>query len=651
MSKARGNVEVVELQHLGGLNTEVFQPTGSATDTVGAVFALDGSVRKAGGVTELVDLNSSCGSNRIHSLGQFTYGGITDILVSYGTKVGVLQGKVSGAGLDVIDLVTGLEEPPRPRDAVRFSQVADVVLMTNGRDGNAKWDGRLVSTIGVHASPAPPSATIVSGVGDSEFYGTHSIEKVSDEVRYRYKVTWENDKGQESEPSAGSDEITDDGVAVTTPARRYAIAVQLDTNAPSDDVTGRILYRSIDGGLTYNFIKRIRGVKSAIYWDGLPPGAEVDDLLPARGTNAAPGVALWTFLFRGRTYYFLPFSPGYLHYSRADGRKEAVSSTNLLDVNSSDGESVTAYALDEDFVLIFKSNSIFMLTHDKTETPVLTPISRSVGAVSDRAVVAFEGTVYFLGRDGLYAFQQGRAKPVSKELNKRMQMLPPAHLADAFMWMESGSRRAMLSVIAGPGNRHNEVWAIHVDTGGITRITGIEITSAIPYGLDTIVAYTDDNTKLGMWDAGHSLIDSAFKGRFETRWLTLGSPNSDKRFHRLDLYYLQTGSHSLNVDWALDWDDRTQVGSANVRMGDPAAPVFDTGATWSGTTWDSNRLRSVRVDMSRTTEGDEGGTVGKAISIGWSTTSENQPWIVVGFKLWYSDMGDRVGGLDDEGGV
>ena len=43
-------------------------------------------------------------------------------------------------------------------------------------------------------------------------------------------------------------------------------------------------------------------------------------------------------------------------------------------------------------------------------------------------------------------------------------------------------------------------------------------------------------------------------------------------------------------------------------MGDPAAPVFDTGATWSGTAWDSNRLRSVRVDMSRTTEGDEGGT-------------------------------------------
>lgn len=649
MSKARGHVEAVELKHLGGLNTEVFQPNGSATDIIGAVFALDGSVRKANGVSELVDLNSTCGDNRIHSIGRFTHGGITDILVAYGTKVGVLQGAVSGGGLDIIDLITGLEEPPRPRDAVRFVQVADVVLIMNGRDANQKWDGRLVSDIGIHGTPAPPVATLYAeAAADSGLYPVHSIEKVADEVRYRYKVTWENDKGQESEASAGSDEITDDDVTVGV---RYVIAIQLDTNAPADDTTGRIIYRSTDGGLTYDFLKRIRGVQSSTYWDGLPPGSEAADTLPVAGTNSAPGVAQWAFLFRGRTYYFLPANPGYLHYSRPDGQKEAVSTTNLLDVNSSDGESVTGYALDEDYALIFKPRSIFMLTHDKTETPVLTPIARSVGAVSDRAVTAFEGSVYFLGRDGLYVFRQGRAQPVSKELNGLMRMLPPTHLPDAVMWMEPTTRRVMLSLYAGPGAAHNEVWGIHIDTGGVTRMVGAEITGAVPYGSDTMVAYHETNTKLGLWDGSNSLGSGSFTGRFETRWLHLGNPNADKRFHRLDVYYLQTGTHNLVVDWSVDWDARAQVGTANVKMSDPGAASYDTGEVWATDTWDSNRLRSARVDLAPTAEGNEGGTVGKAILIGWQTAGANEPWIVVGFKLWYSELGDRAGGLDDEGNL
>ena len=47
----------------------------------------------------------------------------------------------------------------------------------------------------------------------------------------------------------------------------------------------------------------------------------------------------------------------------------------------------------------------------------------------------------------------------------------------------------LFSVVSGPGSSNNEVWAIHVDTGAISKI-GAPVYDAVRYKDETLVAFS-----------------------------------------------------------------------------------------------------------------------------------------------------------------
>lgn len=636
----------------GGVDQRVWQAEGRATEATGVVFAPTGEVRKAKGISPCATWpgNQAPFFATGAFLGLHTWGGQTDVLLSHGTSISLLRGNTLTA------IATNLSQAIRVRDQVRFTQIGTRVFLTNGRDRNMKWDGRLLSRVGVHTRPKAPDIYTFqrdAAPGTDSFFSSLWLDNVTPFTRLAYKQTWTSMYGQESEASPASVTVIADSTAgvadpdrqevVSTADSRFNVLLVLDAVPGQDELTDRTVYRSVDGG-AYTFLQRISGSSTRHWVDAVDPTTSSTLQIPADGANAPPPIAKWCFPFRSRVYYLGPDLPSHLRYSSINA-PEAVPATNLLDVVSTDGDVVTAYSVARDYVVIFKRNSIYLLTHDKDERPQLMPVSQGVGCVGDFAVKSFDGVVYFMSAVGIHSFDGAQARSLSAELETMVRNLPGAYLPDVVAFFDPLNRRIYFSVNAGgTGEIQTEVWAIQLDTGAVSVLRDFPVESAAYIAGRNYVIYRSINNAAPEWDIG--LFDAIDAIRFDnvlsrymTKFLDWDSPASDKTWKRLDIAYVQTGDWNTTVEWYTDWDSRTPAGSATFRASDPAATIWGEG-DWdtAARVWDKGRLRTVRIDLSDVTS--------KSIAIRFRTDTLTVPARLVGFYLTAVDHGLRSVGTD-----
>jgi hypothetical protein len=653
---AKGKRKFFEALSLG-IDTRTFQSEGRASDAVGVGFTLEGDLGKVYGIQPFVaawDTSPSpMNTDPIVGIGIFNHHGVTDILLNYAGTISVLRH--DGVDTNQYAQVTGRFSASRPRDAHRFVQSGDVMVITNGYDQNLKWDGIKFSPLGIAAVPPPPSIATdadgklwTGGDREGEFWEGRFIEgNIDSNTQYRYKMTWLNDKGQESEPSNESnvaiDGSEDDVDADPAVSHHLVLVTELAAEAPSVDIVGRVLYRSTDGGLVWYFNHFLPGTSTDTLWDYITPGTEAGDVLPDGGTNSPPPVSKWAFPFRTRTYYGGDSAnPTLLYYSRENGMKESVSAANFIDTGGSDGEALTGWALSRDFALIFRQRSVFMLTHDKSELPILTPVYRGAGAVSDTAIASFDGKVYFMSEDGIFVTDGSETTRLSAELDQRVRRIPKAFLVDTVAWVDPRNRMVCFSICPGPSDSNKEVWAIYTESGAFTRLENFDIYSAARFRGETLVGFeygAGSTQELGMWDCQGDLATETFDAFFETRWLTLGDAEADKDVYRVDVIYVQTGDHSMVVGWAKDWDDRATTATDTFPLADADATVWNEG-NWGTGTWDKPRVRIARVDITDAFHI-------KSIRFKFSTVKgPASRFRIVGIRVHYADHGIRDYGTD-----
>ena len=749
MSKARGVVQAFEPSQVAGIDTRIWQEKGTSTDNRGVNFTLRGEVATVGGIRPLVRrwrepsgrygkhgdtvITENPFESPVVSMGTFSRDGITDILVDSGGKISIIRGD------QVVDLLTDRHIAEDAWEATRFFQVANNLILVNGKDPNMKWDGEKMTPLGIKSTPSAPRIvgqedgdTDVRASAPSEiFWSGNSMVKTSTDVKYNYKLSWISEFGQESELSSSSNAVSDSNV---TDTHRYLLYIDgIGQDSPQDDIIGRNLYRSING-IDFFLIRYIPGTASDGYVDVVDPTAPLQDKAPDSGTNTPPPLCRFGFYFRGRTYYSgNPENPTALFYSKDSGEKEAVPAENVILVGTSAADPITGFAIAGDYVLLFKEHSTYMLTQDKNGKPILTPISDSVGCVSDRAAVGFEGRIYFVSKNGLFAFDGSKIVPISKEIGELVKAVPKSELRNSVAWVDPTNRRVNFSLTTGPKSINNEVWTIHVDNGAMSR-SDLSIYSSVRYKDMTIVGYNSDPTtnesgwnNIGVWDVGSSVyyyesvpgthpnnVDdfeyapkmqrADIYRKFQTRWMFGSSPQADKTFYRIDVFYAQTGGyqeedgaknitgydHRIYVKWFTDWD-RSIVGedyldpsdpdallwdeAAKDSLGDPTAPVIwgDLSEVVSGVPtlnkpWDEARVRSKRINIRVTDRVDPlshlvptAKSVESAINERTDTSGESitaksmkvefsgggrSGWRIVGFLLHMQDHGIRAEGTD-----
>ena len=716
MAKARGVVRSFEAAQVSGIDTRVWQEKGTSTDNRGVYFTLSGEVASVSGIKPLVykwlikgdKVTTPFSGGAITSLGVFTRDGVTDLLIEYDGKIGLLKNN------QIEDLVENRHIPNGLSESTRFIQVANVLIILNGKDPNLKWDGEKITPLGVSGTPNAPTI-VESSPGDGDiqawasaarFWGGFSILKTDTERTYKYRVAWLSEFGQESELSDISNSVSDNSVTVD---KKYLILLTgLGGPSPQDDIIGRKIYRSLDG-FTWFLVRYLPGTDGDTLIDTIAPDAPLSEESPEAGLNLPPPLSSWAFYYRGRTYYGgNPESPTVLFHSAKDGGKEAVHPTDAIIVGNNIAEPLSGYALAGDFALIFKRHSTYMLTQDKEGRPILTPLSTTVGAISDKAAVGFEGRVFFVAESGLYVFDGSKIKAVSVDVAEVIGRVPRATLKNSFGWADPETRRVYFSISTGPADHNNEVWALHVDSGALSKI-GQAVSAAIRYKGQTVVGYNSSEANdgvfdLGVWGAGtkiyyrpnptSGLLSTEIDRNFETRWIFGSSPQSDKTFYRVDVFYVQTGGYQVGepnlltesfdnriyVEWYTDWN-RNVVGGTTLTPSDPGALLWgeanEDGSgvlTWGqvegGSSglgplrklWDEKRVRCQKINIAvservnpkspvslitPTTDPSGDNLTAKSLKISFSTGGD-AGWRIVGFMLHMEDHGVRGEGTDHE---
>jgi hypothetical protein len=724
MSRARGKVEKLDLVQVAGIDTRVWQKEGTSTDNLGVAFSLNGEVVKTQGIVDLIEWGEQFGDKStnylwstsgiatpfydpltgrtlpIVAIGAFAMNGAVEILIEYDGKIAVVRGN------KLETIASGRHIAKKASEATQFLQVGDIVLILNGRNPNIKWDGVKVSPLGIASVPgAPIIAEAVSRSGavafntavtndPSTFIPGLFIQKIDGETttEYQYKMTWVSESGQESEAGGGSNIVTNEGVDASSSTKGYYMLVAglSSLEAPSDDIIGRWLYRGGMGGFGWGKLAYLPGISGDTYLDVNPTDWTTIYVLPPVNWSLPPPLAKFAAFFRGRVFYGgNPENPTHLYYSHnvaiappgLEGGIEAVAQPgNTVQIASPDGgDYITGIEVAGDYALVFTQETTHMLSVAKDGSPVVTPMSQTVGCVSNRAAVSFENKVFFMSRSGLYAFDGNKPVPISSAFSTMVMNMPQAHLRETVAWVNPSERRANFSVSTGPGASNNEVWSVHVDTGAVSRLP-FKVTDAAPYKGETLVAYTRTErfgpatapgvpvevSNIGVWGCQNAIAgdEEAITGQFDTRWAIGKNPQADKTFYRADVFYVQTGDISVSVKWFTDWD-RDVVGSSSFNSADPDALVWDgtladgtTARTWDnaypvGTaftakTWDERRIRSTRINLSSSPDSDPSGEelTAKSIKFRFETLTDDTPWRLVGLILYYSDHGARSEGTD-----
>lgn len=611
---------------------------------------------------------------------------------------------------------------PQPRYYPRFVDVGPFVIILVEGMQPVKWDGRITSPVGIREAPSPITAVVVLGTGDNggyqdistelegdvvptlngDFWNEHSFNQIDGGVRkIAYYQTYINQYGQESNLSPISNELILNellGVGLTMgieagmisqeaaqaaneagfvvnnqhitgvdydnqlKTRRLVSFLALGEAPKQVDIAYRSLYRS-EGSSPPTALPRRLGPGAKSHFDVRKIGESAIQGAPAPGENNPPPNARWAFPFRGRVYYM--GGPSLLSYSKLNF-PEAVSVSNFLEVNTADGDELTGWGVAQDYAIIFKRRSAYLLTHDKAEEPVITPLQSTFGAVSDRAVVSFDNNTYFLSDVGFHVFNGGEFKRLSSALDDAVRLLPKHTRDGATVFADRQNNRVYISVNANPGTENNQIWVIHTDSGAFTVVKDRKVSAAAMLKDEVVVGSVNNwgEPDLLVWDTGHTRDGRDFVGSFSTEWMELSNPHSDKRFYKLLLYFVQTGNTELTVDWYTDWDDRVVAGSSTVVLKDTDA-VYWGNTTWGKGTWDERRLVSKFVDLKETSSaGTAQDIAAKSIRFTFRTGSLSnntvagglsksappfleapaRPFRLVGWQLIGDDYGERAEG-------
>lgn len=109
---------------------------------------------------------------------------------------------------------------------------------------------------------------------------------------------------------------------------------------------------------------------------------------------------------------------------------------NFIDVGAGDGDKVTALSKFQDMLVIFKERSIFKMTFDSSGTPVLAPITNTMGAVAHKSVDNVENDIFYLSRNGFYVLGNEpnyiviRTNELSQRVHPFIENITPANLPE-----------------------------------------------------------------------------------------------------------------------------------------------------------------------------------------------------------------------------
>ena len=293
------------------------------------------------------------------------------------------------------------------------------MYLVNPSDQPLVFDGRKAMPMGYRTGPFTPEAETRSAKSDirdgSRGLG-YKDKDLSEIIRYNYKVTFVNERGQES-PASNAQSIRADLSSptyfATTVAPGRLITLTLPVGPPA--TVARRIYRTqnrmnADGTVfavelaqKYYFLDEIQDNVTQLYVDqkdDLLLGSELDEdsLGPVPTAISNFGV------FKNTVFISVEDSP-VLHYSRPLN-PEVFPPGNMFDLSDSMSSKITALHVTKNSLVVFKSRGIYLIKGDPANGFFGHTLSVDIGCIAPQSVQEVPGIgVFFLSSDGVYCLE------------------------------------------------------------------------------------------------------------------------------------------------------------------------------------------------------------------------------------------------------
>ena len=317
------------------------------------------------------------------------------------------------------------------------------LYMVNGVDEPIVYDGRRVYTAGFQEKPAQPQAAVVvrayhnthiaeGGNDTTYFLGTklksiglgslrpkgakwHSSKNTAEDYidgkicAYQYRVTFVNERGQESEMSEPSEMCRFE----CAEGKRRFVALQIPIG--DDTVVARRIYRTRDLlddfgnpigaeiGTNFYFVREIQDNETKAFEDALTDanlGALTDDF------DFGPMPKSSRFIASFKNHLFLAGDTDNLVRYSASGMPEVFPQRNVLDMGDADAGKITGMYASTNALVVFKEHGIYLITLKADGGFQYKTISRDIGCTAPRSIrdIPFTGLA-FLSQKGLFVLK------------------------------------------------------------------------------------------------------------------------------------------------------------------------------------------------------------------------------------------------------
>jgi hypothetical protein len=329
----------------------------------------------------------------------------------------------------------------------------------------------------------------------------------------------------------------------------------------------------------------------------------------------------------------------------------------------------------DEALVIFKQSECWVITGDGVlDTNSLPNWSlkfvNNAGAISQASVVFAEGYLAWINYRGVYMWN-GSGKPIraSRKIWDKFQQsgdIDKSLLGSAFGIYSQ--KRNEIQWYLSSATEGEQVYALKLDLSqtlsrgeqdalGNKEIDGAFTPDVLPTPMYAGLAFlespssTEETLYLGD-NAGY--LYSAFSGtgdgtgstaiemQYTTPYLSFGSPNMDKRYHKVVAWVLDNGVYDLVLDfWANHRLAETDASTQSLQS-DPnnsvGNGVWDVGL-WDVMRWDSatNKVRALCYNLFSSKNNIEG----DCLRLRFSESSNDQAPVLYGFSVYYTEVALR----------
>lgn len=387
-----------------------------------------------------------------------------------------------------------------------FLPVQDILAYTNGTDDIVTYNGTTVADLGITGPVAAPG-TALAATGITGAYS------------YRYTY-FSSTYGWESNPSPATATVnpSNQNVTLTLVAATHPYATHIR------------IYRTTDGGATYNYLTQVAAASTSYVDNGTDTlsavAVELDNDLPLAYQNIAYHKGYMFGSIDGTLYWSKPL------------RIDAWPILNSTDVPFEGNDKIVALHSFQDTLIIFGNNNTIILAGDGGNWSLIRQ-DVEVGCASRRAIADVEDRMVFLSHQGIHMFPG--FQQIAPKLTRVIADATTTYRRTAAMVYVPEERSVWLSM-------NSRTWSIHLVNQGVSQFSfsspqflkGGEQGYDLPLFIDSGKLYV--NQYGGTTDVG---ADITLK--WKSKIFQLANPEAIKFFRRIGAFATTGSGASVTV--------------------------------------------------------------------------------------------------------